>query len=154
MKGRVHIFVYAMCFVLLLICYEYGKFITIDYSVVLNLSSLLLRWHILSSNMLMCCKPFSTNLSIILKELLGFSSSMFGGFSQGISCLLWLNDLYGWFALWDSYMQWLINKSCKVQASPYLLKILTEKRPPNMHKGLSTKEWYKLQLIWIKKEKT
>ena len=46
---------------------------------------------------IVCCKPLSTNLSIILKELLGFSSSVFGGFSLGISCILWLIDLYGWF---------------------------------------------------------
>ena len=47
----------------------------------LDLSSLLLWWHLSSGNMLMCCKSFSANLSIILK--------VFGGFSQGTSCLLW-----------------------------------------------------------------
>ena len=45
----------------------------------------------------MWCEPFSTNISIILKEMLGFSSSMYEGFSQGISYLSWFIDLYGWF---------------------------------------------------------
>ena len=87
-----------------------------NYSVVLDLSSLLLRCHLLSGNIIMCCKPFSANISIIIKEVFCFSSSLFEGFSEGISCLLWLNDLCGWFFSWDSYMQWLINKTFEFQA--------------------------------------
>ena len=55
----------------------------------LDISSLLLWWLLLSGNLLMCCKYFSTHLFIIFKYLMEFSSYMFGGFSQGISYLLW-----------------------------------------------------------------
>ena len=105
---------HARVFELLLICYAYKKFNAIAYCcfcrVTLDLSSLLLRWYLLSGNLLMCCKPFSANLSIILKELLGFSSSMFGGFPLGISCLSWLfdymADLWRWF-IWLIYEAYL-----------------------------------------------
>ena len=101
MKGRALIFVHAMCFGLLLICEAYGKFNTVAHNyfcrVTFDISYLLMWWYLLSRNMLMCCRPFYANLSIILKELLGFLSSVFRWFSYGISCLSWLIDLYGWF---------------------------------------------------------
>ena len=52
---------------------------------------------LLSGNLLLCCKPFYANLSTILKEWLGFSSSWLRGFSHGISCLMWMNDLCVWW---------------------------------------------------------
>ena len=85
------------------------------------ISSLILRIYLLMGNLLMCCKPFFSNLSIVLRELLGFSSSVFGWFSKGISSLMvdwfiwiiYLDDLCGWLIyeihmwmiyLWDSYV--------------------------------------------------
>ena len=124
----------------------------VNNHVVLDLSSLLLRWYILSGKLLMSCKPLSTNLSIILKELLGFSSSVSRGFYKGISCFLWLiygAKIYGWLMwliyLWDLHVvdifmrftcgwyihMWLIyeihvlklfDKSFTVQESLILLK--------------------------------
>ena len=79
-----------MCFEFLLKCRALGKFVIV---VVDDLSSLFLR-VLLSRNFLVCCKPFYVSISIKLKELLGFSSSIFGGFSHGISCLMWMNDSF------------------------------------------------------------
>ena len=71
-------FLHALGFELLSKCWALGKFITISLS-----GSLLYLLVILSYQeiYLLCCKPFATNLSIILKELLGFSSYVFRGFS-------------------------------------------------------------------------
>ena len=71
-----------------------------------------------------------------------FVSFVFGGFSQGISCLLWLINLCGCYIcdicmwmiylwdshvtyLWDTYVPKLIAKSFKVQATPIFLKTST-----------------------------
>ena len=57
------------------------------------ISSLLLRCYILLGNLLMCFQQFSANISIILKELLIFSSSMLRGFYEDINFLLSINRL-------------------------------------------------------------
>ena len=79
----------------------FGNFNTVAYSCfcrfTLDLSSLILWWYLLLGNLLMWCKPFSANISITLKEFLGFSSFVFGWFSQGLSYLSWLIDSYGLF---------------------------------------------------------
>ena len=72
-----HYLLHARRFSLLLICEEYGNLNTVAYNcfyrVALDFFFVLLRCYLLSRNLIMCCEPFFTNLSIILKELLGFS---------------------------------------------------------------------------------
>ena len=80
------------------------------YRFFVDISSLLVRWYLFPDNLQMCCKPFFKNLSIILKELLGFSSFVFGGFSHDKYCLMWMNVLCGWFT-YEIHMcsDWLIK---------------------------------------------
>ena len=61
----------------------------------LDISSLLLDALSYHAIWLLHCKAFSANISIILQELLGFSSSVLGGFSHGISSHMWMNELCG-----------------------------------------------------------
>ena len=86
----------------------------------MDLSSLLMWWYLLLGNFLMCCKPFSANLSIILKEFLGFHPPCLEGFPKvylvSDDWLIYMDDLWSWFMwliyLWDLYVDdifmWLI----------------------------------------------
>ena len=72
-----------------------------------------------------CIENHSLQLSSIHKELLGFSSSEFGGFSQGTSCVLWIEWFVCLNCLWDLAALNLIIKSFKVQEYLTIAQTLT-----------------------------